>query len=111
MTYKPGSPKPEKSGRKKGTPNRKTQLLEEILSAQGVSPVNEILKMLPALDPKQQVDVYLELLGYLFPKRKAMEMHLESRSPLANVKITDELMLQMIGIAREAKDSPPSNDD
>ena len=60
-------------GRKRGAPNRKTLVLQEALEAQGVDPVGRLCEILPQLSPKDQSHVLLELLGYLFPKRKAVE--------------------------------------
>lgn len=105
MPFEPGSPKPPHSGRKKGTPNRQTRLLDEILAAANVEPVKAIMELLPHLEPKQQVDVHLELMGYLYPKRKAVEFNVPAEKPLFAGVVTPELVLRAIEAARRAKDN------
>lgn len=76
--FQPGQDKPQKSGRKKGVPNRKTALLQKSLDELGHELPTRILELLPELSTEKQVDVYLELMQYIFPKRKALE-HQDSR--------------------------------
>lgn len=105
MAFQVGNPKPANSGRKKGTLNKKTHLLEEILTAKGVNPVEEILKMIPSLEPKQQVDVHLELMSYLYPRRKAVDVVADApTSPLLGIKVTPALMDRLVAQARAEKD-------
>ncbi len=64
----------EGSGRKKGTPNKKTLILSEILDSLDCDVPTKLIDLLNLLDPDKQADVLLELMSYLFPKRKALEL-------------------------------------
>lgn len=67
------NPREKTGGRKKGTPNKKTQLLAEILEVNDFSIPEKIIELLPSLAPKKQADVLLDLMSYMYPKRKAVE--------------------------------------
>jgi len=71
-----GSPKT--GGRKKGTPNRRTLDFQTCLDDQGIDLIAEIKNLLPVLSPDQKASVILDLLAYLYPKRKAVEPVIES---------------------------------
>lgn len=71
--FEAGQSKPRNSGRKKGVPNRKTTLLLNALDELGQTLPERIAELIPKLKPEKQVDVYLELMQYVFPKRKAVE--------------------------------------
>jgi|SRR6185437_457708 len=75
--FKPGDPRPPNSGRKKGKPNKKTEALHELLLASGLEPVENLKRLLPTLEPEKQADVYLKLLEFIYPKRKAVEITIE----------------------------------
>jgi hypothetical protein len=62
-------------GRQKGTPNRRTQQLIERLEELDVDPVEGLAQIVkePDCTPETRRAIYLELLQYLFPKRKAVE--------------------------------------
>lgn len=65
---KPGRQKT--GGRRKGTLNKRTAIqrllkVDEALLKQGLDPIAEVLRLLPKLDPKDQVKVLLELTSYL----------------------------------------------
>jgi len=62
-------------GRQKGTPNRRTQQLIERLEELDVDPVEGLAQILkePTVTADTRRAIYLELLQYLFPKRKAVE--------------------------------------
>lgn len=72
--FKPGQVKPEGSGRKPGVPNRKTRELVEALEALGIEPVQKLVELLPALEPKEQANIHMDLISYIYPKRKAVEV-------------------------------------
>jgi hypothetical protein len=72
--FETGQPKPKLSGRQKGSPNRRTVLLCEALDQLGQDLPSKIFELLPKLSANKQVDVYLELMQYVFPKRKAVEV-------------------------------------
>lgn len=84
-------------GRKKGTPNRKTLILQEVLETLDLDIPMRLRDELSNLDDVQKfgytpdikfkainlrVQIYLELMNYLYPKRKAIEMSGPHGSPL-----------------------------
>lgn len=84
MAKPKGSPKT--GGRQKGTPNKRTQILQEILDELELDVPREIVRILNAADPgsddfhplnglspKERSDILLNLMQYLYPKRKAVE--------------------------------------
>jgi len=68
-----GMPKPEHSGRKKGTPNKRTKELIELFG--DYNPAESLLEILKSdrvpIDLK--IKINLDLMGYLYPKRKSIE--------------------------------------
>lgn len=60
-------------GRKKGTPNTRTFDLCATLVQRGIDPLDEILKASQGLSGRDKIKVYLEILPYLYPKRKPTE--------------------------------------
>ena len=70
------------AGRKKGTANKPTQALVELLKANDFSPVDELLKIIRAdnlrsqLSPKEKADVILKLMEYIYPKRTSVAVDL-----------------------------------
>ncbi len=87
-------------GRQKGTPNKKTLALVEILEAKKIDPVSGLSTLLPILEPEKQADVYLKLMEYLYPKRKAIEMSLDEQTQEA-FKPSFEQMKELVRIARK----------
>jgi hypothetical protein len=75
--FQRGQKKPLGSGRKRGTPNKKTQHLSEALDSLGLNVPERLIQLLPQLSSERQVDVLLEILGYLYPRRKALEVSAE----------------------------------
>lgn len=63
-------------GRKAGTPNKRTVALAERLEALNCDPVGELvsLAMDSATEPALKARCFLDLLAYLHPKRKAVEV-------------------------------------
>src|SRR4051812_48532875 len=72
--FQPGQLKPFGSGRKKGTANKKTLALEEALASHGIDPIGQLAAALPQLSPDRRAEVLLDLVSYLYPKRKAVEL-------------------------------------
>lgn len=72
--FQEGHVKPENSGRQKGVPNRKTLILKDALDQLGHDLPTKISEILPSLSVEKQMEVYLELMQYVFPKRKAVEI-------------------------------------
>lgn len=65
-------------GRLKGTPNKRTQVVSDLLEEIGCDPINGMatIAMNPANSPELRGRMYSELAQYLFPKRKAAEIKL-----------------------------------
>lgn len=82
--FKAGQPRPTNGGRKKGTPNKKTQKLLDILESKGLNVPEKIIELLPKLDFKDQVTTLLSLMSYLYPKRKAVEFVDSDGKPMKN---------------------------
>ncbi len=85
--FQSGQPRPENSGRKKGVPNRKTTHLHLCLEALGCDLPTKILELLPSLTPEKQVDTYLSLMAYIYPKRKALELAVQNDPELPRITI------------------------
>jgi len=68
MSFKPGNP--GGPGRPKGYTSPRTKALEIIMMEHGYNPVKELLKLLPTLDERDAAKVHLELMQYIYPKRK-----------------------------------------
>ena len=77
-----GQEKVRGSGRRKGTPNRRTECLDELIAATGESVPERLLLLLPQLSLDRQADVLLDLMAYLYPKRKAVELSASSKESL-----------------------------
>lgn len=95
MGKTPGSPKT--GGRKKGTPNARTFDLRATLDQWGIEPLDEILKASTALPERDKIKIYLEILPYLYPKRKPTEV-----PPMTLVDYVEKL--SMPDMARLHKD-------
>lgn len=77
--FKKGMKRPEKAGRKKGTPNKRNTIfesLEQIRTEDG-SPV-DVVKLffdgLMTMPPFQRVDALLEFMKFLYPQQKNVEL-------------------------------------
>lgn len=68
-------------GRKKGTPNKKTLLLSDIIEQGSQSLPERILELLPKLPVDKQANVLLKLMEFIYPKRKAVEVLDREESP------------------------------
>lgn len=60
-------------GRQAGTPNRKTLDLEARLSDLNVDVPKQLFDLLPELEPAKRAEILLDLMSFLYPKRKAIE--------------------------------------
>lgn len=85
----PGRPKGGKKfgGRQKGTPNKTTLILKDILDDLQINVPKQLAELLPKLKPEKQADVLCELLQYIYPKRKAIELSGKDGEDLAGVQI------------------------
>jgi hypothetical protein len=104
MTFKPGDKKPEKSGRKAGTPNKPTLDLKQVLEELGVSPPEQIAQILPTLEPSKQVDVLLKLMEFIFPRRKAVEGTTTHSHQVLPAPLSNEDRLFLVTRARQMAD-------
>lgn len=67
MSRPPGLPKT--GGRKKGTPNRRSRIVIEALTNLGCDPIEELVKVLPSLEPEPKARVLLSLMAFVYPKK------------------------------------------
>jgi hypothetical protein len=74
MNFDKGMKKVPGSGRKKGTPHKKSLLVREILENHGINLVEQILVRLPQLDKNDQVKALTQLLPYVYPKLVSAEI-------------------------------------
>lgn len=107
MAYPKGAKRPEGAGRKKGTPNRKTQELLAKCEASGVDPFDVLLLICKGIEEmivkddkgkekrisipvktENRLAAAKELCQYLYPKRKAIELTSEEDKAI-NVTIVD----------------------
>jgi hypothetical protein len=78
--FKTGQPKPPGSGRSAGVPNRRSQVLSHLLEDAGLLIPEKIIELLPQVAPEKQLEALLELMAFVFPKRKAVEHKVEAVS-------------------------------
>lgn len=71
-------------GRQKGTPNKKTRQLQSLIDGYGHNPVEALVSvaMDANVDPALRTKVNLELMQYLYPKRKAVELSGDPDNPI-----------------------------
>jgi hypothetical protein len=83
MPFAPGSHKPTRSGRKKGTPNRSSLEVAERLRELNCDPIEGMARI--AMDkrhtPELRGRMYAELAQYVYPKRKAVELAADPVTP------------------------------
>ena len=69
-------------GRQKGTKNKLNLGVEDALNARGIDCVEEMLKIAQTTDKEDiRLTVYKELLKYVYPQRKAVEIANEVELP------------------------------
>lgn len=78
MAYTLGKPRPPTSGRKKGTGNKKTEEVIEILRRNKFDPVQELISLYQRTDSEERTvavagRLLTEILQYVYPKRRAIE--------------------------------------
>lgn len=64
MTFKVGDSKPEKAGRRKGVPNKRTNRVLELLDKEGYDPLLEAVRMLKTPNMTRE-EILLEYESYL----------------------------------------------
>ena len=75
MSFQVGQPRPEKAGRRAGTPNKKTEILLDIFETMEYCPAERAVTILMSgkLEPETELNAHLKLMEFKFPKRKAVE--------------------------------------
>jgi hypothetical protein len=81
MTGKTNNP----NGRPKGTPNRTTAELRELITTLFESKYEAFTSALNELEPKDKVDAYFKLMSFVLPKQK--EVAMEIKDVLDDVEI------------------------
>lgn len=92
--FKTGQTKPANSGRKKGTPNRRTAEISERLK--GIDIVGELLEIARTTEKEDtKVTVYKELLKYAYPQLKAVEVDIDKATGI-NIVVADKKHKEML---------------
>lgn len=115
MAFEKGDPRPEGSGRKKGTPNKRTQELIELAEQCDADPFMFLIhvmkgdakalgigsnsdveydddgneKLIPKIDFETRMEAAKELMPYLYAKRKSVELKMDdvTRTIQMNYKV------------------------
>lgn len=83
MPFKKGQSKHPNSGRKPGVANKKKILkANEVLSNKDINPTEEILKLIPDLNARDQVETWKFLLSFLEAKPKSVEFIEQTETPI-----------------------------
>ena len=71
-------------GRLAGTPNKRTDLLTAKLGSLGLDPVDELCRiaMSDDVDVELRARVLMDLMGYVYPKRKALDSATSIHQPI-----------------------------
>ncbi len=71
-------------GRQAGTPNKRTAELTERLAELGCDPLEGLARIAadPSTEPGLRVKIYADLLPFVYPKRKSVELGAEGASEL-----------------------------
>ena len=77
-----GQDKPLGSGRKKGSKNKTSQHLVDVLDGLNFSIPERLIDLLPKLSEEKQAEVLLQLMNFVYPKRKATEVSLTDQNEL-----------------------------
>lgn len=83
MAWPKGKPRPEGAGRKKGTPNRRTEALMDKCERLNIDPFEGLLRLTDHNDPTIALSAYKEVCQYIYPKRKALEITADVNMELA----------------------------
>lgn len=75
----------KKGGRAKGTPNKKTKELMEVLGA--FNPAEKLMEIYNSTqDVELKASICKDLMKYVYPQRKAVEFTQEIELPVINIK-------------------------
>jgi hypothetical protein len=92
---------PAKKGRPVGSKDIKTLLkCEFVLAAKGINPTDEILKLIPQLEPKDQLEAWQFLLKYCQPQYSPTNIMVVSNSNQSEIKSveTEDLLNEVIDV-------------
>lgn len=102
MEVKKNKP-PMGRGRPKGSLNKRTIFLEslkieDILIKHNVRPIEDLLKILPLLEPKDQAKIYLEMQSFIQAKPRSFEMPIPLPKPQEDeaANASTEQLLQIV---------------
>lgn len=76
-------------GRRKGTPNRRTIDLTERLENVGLNVPERLVELLPQLSAEKQVEILMDLMTFLYPKRKAIEVSESEEAPKITISFIE----------------------
>lgn len=93
MPKTPGSAKT--GGRKKGTPNKCTDGFNASLEANGVDLLGSILQEAASASSERRISIYLDLLPYVYPKRKAVEYKSGSFANDPLIDLSDDQLAEL----------------
>ena len=76
-------PGERRGGRSAGTPNKRTAEVRERLDALGCDPLEGLAKIAadPTIDIALRARCYADLLPYVYPKRKTVELTADQQAP------------------------------
>ena len=95
--FQPGHAKV--GGRKKGTPNKTSATVRELLAAEGIDPIQKILREVEQLlSPMDRIYVWLKILPYTYPQLKSVEI---SGDPDAPIGVTPSNVAALWAVARQ----------
>lgn len=92
---------PARKGRPKGSKDLKTLLkCEFVLANKNINPTEEILKLIPQLDPQQQMEAWQFLLKYCQPQYSPTNIMVVSSSNQTEIKTTNtqDLLNEVIDV-------------
>lgn len=72
-------------GRQKGTPNKKTKTIKELLEQDflGFNPVRELITLYKKdIETAQKIVILKELANYVYPKRRAIDCNFLDKEPI-----------------------------
>ncbi len=73
------------TGRQKGTPNKRSLVLYNTLKDLGLDVPNRIVELMGKVDDESQLRACLELLKYMFPQRKSVDLTLDDKGTLVDL--------------------------
>lgn len=92
MAFTKGQPKPLNSGRKLGVKNKKRIIkAADVLASKDINPVEEMLKLMPELSPRDQIETWKFLLSYIEAKPKDSSIEDENSNQELNVEDLKEV--------------------